>query len=139
MRLFRSLLLLAVLSVGCSAPPPATPMQWDNYNVQANHEKQISLEGYMKLPVAAMVSDTMLVDLWEKAEGKGRCLPVSLRIGSGANQVEKPPKDYKDSDMKVHAKDGSLVGMGDHVRVSGKLIFSTSSSILFAPVEIEKI
>lgn len=133
-------LFATVCMLGCSSPPPpATPMQWDNFNVQANHDKQISLEGYMRLPVAAMVSDTMLIDLYQKPERQGKSVPVSMRIGSGKNQVEKPPKDYKDSDFKLHANDGSLVGMGDKVRVSGKLIYSPSSSILFGPVDVQKI
>jgi hypothetical protein len=131
---------LAVTVMGCSSPPPpATPMTFENFNVQANHEKQISLEGYLRLPVTTLVSDTMLVELYEKVEGKGKFVPVSLYIGSGANQVEKPPKDYSDKDLKVHANDGTLLGLQDKVRVSGKLIYSPSSAILFKPVQIEKI
>jgi len=134
------LIALALLLWGCSSPPPpATPMQWDNFNVQSNGDKQISLEGYMKLPSAALISDTMLVELYEKPEGKGKMVPVSLRIGSSANQVEKPPKDYKDSDLKLHANDGSMVGLSDKVRVSARLVYSPSSSILYQPVDIQKI
>lgn len=136
-----TLTLLACLTWGCSSPPPpATPQTFSNYNTQANHEKQISLEGYLRLPVSAMISDTMLLDLNETPEPKSKSASVSLYIGSSANQVEKPPKDYTDKDLKVHANDGSLIEPNQKVRVSGKFIFSASGgSILFKPVDIQKI
>ena len=136
-------LLLAALTLsflGCSSPPPpATAQTFANFNTQANHEKQISLEGYLRLPAATMVSDTMLLDLNETPDGKGKSVSVTMRVGSSANQVEKPPKDYTDKDLKVHANDGSLVEPQQKVRVAGKLIFSTSSSILYKPIDIQKI
>lgn len=136
-----TLTLLACLTWGCSSPPPpATPQTFSNYNTQANHEKQISLEGYLRLPASAMISDTMLLDLNETAEPKSKSVSVSLYIGSSANHVEKPPKDYTDKDLKVHANDGSLIEPNQKVRVSGKFIFSASGgSILFKPVDIQKI
>jgi len=131
---------LACAILGCSSPPPpATPKTFANFNTQENNDKQISLEGYLRMPVAAMVSDTMLVDLFEKPDGKDKPVPVQLRIGSSANCVEKPPKNYSDKDFKVHANDGSLVSPDQKVRVSGKLIYSPSSSILFSPVDIQKL
>ena len=139
--------LLGLLLVACaSPPPPATPMTFESADAQANHQKQISLEGYMSLPVAALVSDTMLIDLYEKPGKQGRCVSVSCRIGSGKNCVEKPPKDYKESDFKLHANDGSLVSSDAKVKVAGKLLWSKAvapgkpnSLVLFAPVDIQKI
>ena len=132
---------IALTAIGCSSPPPpATPVTWDGYKVQQNHEKQISLEGYIRLPAAAMVSDTMLLELRKDTSSKEPNLSFSTRVGSGANQVEKPPKDYSDKDLKVRANDGSLIEPNQKVRVSGKFIFSPSGgSILFAPIDIQKI
>lgn len=135
-----TLALLASLTWGCSSPPPpATPQTFSNFNVQANHQKQISLEGYLRLPVSALVSDTMLVDLLETPDPKAKNVPVSLYIGSGANQVEKPPKDYTEKDLRVHANDGSLIDPQQKVRVSGKLIYGNPGTILYKPVDIQKI
>ena len=47
--------------------------------------------------------------------------------------------DYTDKDFKLHVNDGSLVTMKDKVRVSGKLIYSPSSSILFEPIDVQRI
>ena len=134
--------LAALLLAGCaSAPPPATPVSWKDFNSQANHDKQVSLEGYPRLPAAALVSDTMLIELHEQADGKGTNVSFSIPIGSSANQVEQPPKDYKETDLKLHANDGSLVGLESKIRVSGKLLYSTGGkgTILFAPVDVQKL
>ena len=135
------ILLGSLLCAACSSPPPpATPQTFANYNTKANDQKQISLEGYLRLPVSAMISDTMLLDLVETPVSKGKEVPVSLYIGSSANQVEKPPKDYTNKDLKVRANDGSLIEANQKVRVSGKLIYSPSGgSILFKPVDIQKL
>jgi hypothetical protein len=139
LRLF--LLGLGLVSLcGCSSPPPpATPMTFANFNTKENDHKQISIEGYARIPAACMVSDTMLVDLVESPDSKAKPLPFSCRVGSSANHVEKPPKNYTAKDLKLHANDGSLVEPGQKIRVAGQLIFSTSSSILFAPIDIQKI
>lgn len=86
-----------------------------------------------------MVNDTMLLDLVETPDSKEKPVSVSLYVGTGANQVEKPPKNYTDKDLKVHANDGSLLEPGQKVRVSAKLIYNPSASILFKPVDIQKI
>lgn len=134
--------LTALLCAGCaSPPPPATAVSWKDFNTQGNNDKQISLEGYVRMPVAALVSDTMLLELHEQADGKGANVSFSTTVGSSANQMEKPPEKYTDADLKLHAKDGSLVKATDKVRVSGKLIYSSSpnSTILFGPIEVQKI
>ena len=114
-------------------------MTFANFNVKDNDQKQISLEGYARIPAACMVSDTMLVDLFDNPDGKGKSIAFSCRVGSSANQVEKPPKNYTAKDLKLHANDGSLVEGTQKIRVAGKLIFSTSASILYKPIDIQKI
>lgn len=135
------LFALTLLLSGCSSPPPpATPVKWTDYNAQANNDKQISLEGYLRLPVTALVNDTMLVELHENSDAKGKPISVSLKVGSSKNQIEKPPEKYSQSDMKVHANDGNLVDANQKVRVAGKFIYSASGgSIFYAPVDIQKI
>ena len=139
LRKLAPLLLVCLLSSCASPPPPATPMTFANFNSQANHEKQISLEGYLRLPSTTLVTDTIMIKLCESTDPKSKSLSFSLPVGSGANQVEKPPKDYGQKDLKLHANDGSLVDLSQKVRVSGKLIYSADSSILFAPVDVQKI
>jgi len=136
---FCALILAGGLCACSSPPPPATPQTFANFNTKANDQKQISLEGYLRLPVSTLVSDTMLLDLYETSDAKGKPVSVSIYIGNSANRVEKPPKDYTSKDLKVHANDGSLVDPQQKVRVAGKMIYSKDASILFMPVDIQKL
>jgi len=132
----------ALLVAGCSSPPPpATPVNWKDFNSQANNDKQVSLEGYVRLPAAALISDTMLLELHEQQDGKGANVSFSTYLGSSANQVEKPPENYKETDLKLHANDGSLVAAGDKVRVAGKLIYASggNGTILMGPIDVQKL
>ncbi len=141
------LLTIALLATGCSsAPPPATPMTYDTADVQANHDRQISLEGYARLPGMGVVSDIIGLDLYEKPDGKGKKMGLSVPVGSGKNQCEKPPKQYKAEDLKLHTADGTVVGPNDRIRVSGKLYWNKAAevpeghvSFLAEPIYIEKL
>lgn len=118
-------ILLALLLVGCAkAPPPSTPMNFDQADAQANHEKQITVEGYPAFPSMAMITDTMFIELHETQDPNSRSINCSCKIGSGPNQLEKPPKDYKDSDLKLHYDDGSLVPLKTKIKVSGQVYWS---------------
>lgn len=113
--------LTAVLFlVGCSHPA-TTPMTFDTAADAANNGQMVSIEGYARLPVSGIINDTMLIDLHQTADEKSPHIGIDVPIGSGANHLEEPPKDYKDSDMKLHASDGSLIAPTDKVRVSGEL------------------
>ena len=66
-------------------------------------------------------------------------VPFSTKIGTGNNQVEALPKNFSESDFKVHANDGTLLEPNQKIRVSGKVIGSGESTVLFGPVVIEKL
>lgn len=102
-------------------------------------EQRVSLEGYFQIPTSVLASDTMLLPMTEKPGGEGGKVPFSTRIGSGNNQVESLPDDFKETDIKVHANDGSLLSKDQKIRVTGKLVGNGDSTILFGPVMIEKL
>lgn len=134
------LLMIALLMTGCSSGPPAsTPQTFENAGTQANHDKQISLEGYPRLPSTVYVKDHVSVELHEKADGKGKYLRFTVPVGSGKNQCEKPPKDFKQEDLKLHAADGTVVGINDKIRVSGKLFWTKDHAWMDTPLYIEKL
>jgi len=135
-----------LLVAGCSTPPPppATPMTYQTINAQSNHEKQVSLEGYPRLPSMTMVSDTINLEIHEKPDGQGAKSHFKPKLGSGKNNCERPPKDYKDTDLKLHANDGTVVGINDKIRVAGKAHWSKTTKgedfvILMAPIDIQKL
>jgi hypothetical protein len=115
-------LLLTMLLMGCSKPPPPGPLlSFEAADKQANHNQPVTLDGYPHLPRMGLVNDTMLIPLHESTDPKSRYINISFQVGQGTNQVEKPPKSYQASDLKIHASDGSVIGDGDKIRLSGTL------------------
>lgn len=140
------LFFLALALQGCSsAPPPGAPVTFQTIESQAHHDKQLEIEGYLRLPSMGLVTDTMLIELHPSADDKDQTkVLVSMPIGTGKNQMEKPPKDYKREDLKVHAADGTVVGPKDKVRVSGKYYYNKTSptqvtTFLAKPVQVTKL
>jgi hypothetical protein len=142
----KALLLCAFLLPACSsAPPPGTPVTFQTIENQAHHDQQLEIEGYLRLPRMGLVTDTMLIELHPSADEKDATkVLVSMPVGTGSNQMEKPPKDYKREDLKVHTADGTVVGPDDKVRVSGKYYYNKTSAtqvttFLAKPVSVTKL
>lgn len=138
-RMLPALTVLLLLG-GCVKPPePGTPVTWEAVGKGEMREQRVSLEGYFQIPKSMMATDTVLLPLYEKPDGEGMKVPFSTRIGSGNNEIESLPKEFTEADFKVHSSDGSLVSKNQKLRVSGKLIGTKESTILYGPVLIEKI
>lgn len=134
------LLVLTLLFIGCAKEPePATPITWDQ--ISGDYlKRRVSLEGYLAVPRSVMATDTMLLPLKQNLEDEEAAkIRFSTKIGSGSNQVEKLPKGYKESDLKLRSKDGELVAPNSKLRVSGKLIGDEKAWVLMGPLVVEKI
>lgn len=135
---------ISVYLVGCTAhPPEATPTTIDEALSGKLGGKQVVLEGYPALSPMTMISDTMLVDLWPTPEHKGSHISFSLKVGVDKNTVERPPKDYKPEDLRIHTAEGELAGVQDRLRVNARLLFSTypggKSSVLVDPIWVTRL
>jgi len=149
MRKLLALLMLVLWTCGCGskAAPPATPMTFATVDDEANNGKQVSLEGYPRLPRMGLVNDTIGLDVFEQPEGKGKKITVFARVGTGNNECEKPPKEYTQADLKLHTIDGTVIGADTKVRVSGQVLWSKTSTtdpkahtfMLVSPIEITKL
>lgn len=123
-----SFLLFCVLAA-CAQPGPPTsgvPVKFESACDKANEGKRLMLEGYLDFPESGFPDGATSVMLrlrpslasWENTVG------VSGKIGHSANGVEMPPATYKKTDLKVHLRDGQVVGYANKVKVSGTM-FST--------------
>ena len=129
------LILLFVLAASESTPP-GKPVTWDTLCVPENNDQQVAIEGYPYLPVTALVSDTMLIDLHEEPDREGRLISTSMTLGSGNNQMVEPPDDYTAADLLIRAGDGTEIRTGQRIKVEGELIYSADSCIIFAATAI---
>jgi hypothetical protein len=138
MKAFLLSLLLLVVLAACESTPPGKPVTWETLCITENNDQQVAIEGYPYLPVTALVSDTMLIDLHQEPDRGGELIAVSMKLGSGNNQMVEPPDDYTDDDLLIRAGDGTEIRTGARMRVEGKLLFSgdRASCILFAATAI---
>jgi len=91
------------------------------------------------LPASVMATDTMLLPLRQNLEEKEPVVRCSTKIGNGKNKVEAFPKKYTEDDFKLRDNIGELVPLNSKVRISGKLIGSPGSFVLFGPLVIKRL
>ena len=44
--------------------------------------------------------------------------------GTGKNQMPELPDSYSDSDVQIKTDDGSMIGVGQRARISGKMLIA---------------
>jgi hypothetical protein len=119
------LLFSALGSLGACTGGPATvgePKEFTAVCDKANDGKRVAVDGYLRFP-SVIRKDILMLRLYKEGDLRGAPLGVSADFGSQANQVEKPPKQFADSDLKVHLAGGQVAGFGTKVRVSGEVYF----------------
>lgn len=121
------LFFVLIIASGCGDTTPPVPSTIDTVCNQELSDKKVVLEGYPYLPSTILVSDTLLVEFYERPNMQGKYIAVSLKVGTGSNQVVEPPDNYSDDDLLIRASDGQEIRAGNRVSVEGKLIYSPSS------------
>lgn len=133
------LLLLLCLN-GCSkAPEPGRDITWEDLTKQENQQQRVAVTGVLKVPTSIMASDTMLLPLYQTEAEDSPKVNCSVKLGSGPNMAETPPKNYKESDLVLLDKDGNRVSPNSKIKVSGKLVVSGETTLLMGPLVVEKL
>lgn len=122
----RRVLAIAGLVVGltaCTPPEPGKPITFANNCDAADAEKRVAIEGYPRLTgMMTMVTDTILITLFEQPDEKGKSMYVSLKVGTDANQIENLPENYSKDDLKIRTKENQVVSTDNKIKVHGKLL-----------------
>jgi hypothetical protein len=131
--------LVGLFITGCSQKmEPAQTISWEDLNKPEYQQQYVAVDGYLKIPKSIMANDTMTLPLYKDAEDESQKVTLSVAVGDGNNQAELPPKDYKESDFKLRANDGTLVASNSRIKVSGRLVVSGETTLLMGPLVIEK-
>jgi hypothetical protein len=103
--------------------------------------KNISIEGYLSLQnLMSLQSNTIMVNLFEEKEAKGKSISVSFPVGEEENQMESLPDSYKVEDLKVHTNLKEIVGPNDKVRIHGIRLGSSLDNTIYVQSKwIEKV
>jgi hypothetical protein len=123
-RIFHLGLSAIALLAGCSTEKEPAPVTLANICQQ---ETRVAVEGYLRLPLMNMTckSGRCLITFYAGPGGKGAWIGADVRStaqpGSGVNAIEMPPQKYRAENLRVHLKDGRVIGQDSRVRLTGEV------------------
>lgn len=137
----RSLLALPLALAAC-APGPGTPVELGALCLVANDGERVAVEGYIDAGSSIFCSNigggpvTCGLDLKEQP-GDERTATVYIPEGGGGGEIESVPEDFTRATLRIHADDGTLVGLNDRVRVTGpaSVVEGSESPVCFVTAE----
>jgi len=118
--------LLTVHIAGCDSGPPTagTKVTFATVCDKANEDRRVALDGYLDFPSQFKGKDvTIMMRLRAAPFATENVIGASVKLGTGPNHVEKPPRSFTSKDLKVTTNDGKTVGYADRVRVSGRMYY----------------
>lgn len=115
--------LLASLT-GCAqaVAPTATPAPATSLATVCDPENvgQVrTVEGFFIFPDEIVAGDALTLILSAGPGGVEPYVHVTVPVGTGPNQVEAPPADASDQDLRVHTGANEVADMSRQVRVGG--------------------
>ena len=125
-RIFSIGLLVFFVACGGGAPEPPTAGETKDFASvcdKANEGKRVAVDGFLRFPEKFTGTSSVVLRLYGSADYTGTPVGVQTKLGNQANQIELPPKEFVDKDLKVHTSDGQVATYGTRVKVSGKVYY----------------
>lgn len=134
-------LLVGALLTGCSHTPKAGEAVKD-VCVEDNDNKEVSVSGYITMSkILTMCSSSGCPFYLQQKRGRvnedEQSVRVSFPEGKGPRELEPLGKSYKDTDVVFHDDHDKTLGIGDAMRVTGKINVSDDSCAIYKPTSIE--
>ncbi len=117
--------MIAALGLtGCDLVPGATPTPEPAVSLAVICDtefvgRQVPVEGYFIYPDELTADTTLTLILNTAPGGVEPYVHVRVPVGTGPDQVEPPPADASDQDLRVHTAADEVVDMSRRVRVAG--------------------
>ncbi len=135
---------LSLALASCSSDVTGVPTDIARACDAANDGKVLEITGYADAGRSVYCSNTgggpvrCGFDFKESA-GSPRKMGIDIKQGSGANSVEKLPKSYKKSDIRIYDHGGKLLESSSRLKVTGKLSATPDGKVCFiTAAKIEK-
>lgn len=119
-------LVATALVAACSAETPPLSVTFADMCKQ-EPKVRVAVDGYLRLPMLGITckSGRCVIAFYAGPGGKGAWIGAEVRNtarpDSGVNAIEMPPKTYRIEDLRVHLKDGRVVGQEAKVRLTGEV------------------
>lgn len=128
---FAAMLGLAALAAACGAPP--TPVAYDEVCDASRDGSTVQVQGYFAVDGSIFCSNTGSSDLecgfeFVASPDETEGFTADVAEGSGRNQVAEIPEDFTPEDIQFLADDGTALGLGEEVRISGRLLVGEGQS-----------
>ncbi|HLA63210.1 MAG TPA: hypothetical protein VK610_02195 [Rhodothermales bacterium] len=139
----RLVLLVLPLALAACEPGPGTPVELGALCRAANDGERVAVEGYIDAGSSIFCSNigggpvTCGLDLKEQT-GDEPTATVYVPEGGGGGEIESVPDDFTRATLRIHADDGTLVGLNDRVRITGpvSVVESSESPVCFVTAEM---
>ena len=112
----------ALLLVGCAAP---AEVPFASACYIANDGKKIITTGNFTSTVSVYCSDISgkyRCGLDFAGDGSDDIIGTDVVVGDGRNQMVELPDSYSDADIQVMTDDGTVIGIDQPARITGKMI-----------------
>lgn len=129
---FSFFLLFALALVACQE---AEPLAFEEVCQPGNNQKNVMVDGYFSLGASVYCSDV---------SGERRCGLVFNRFPDGEmefsadvlegrrrNHMVPLESGYLEEDLQIKTADGSFIGVGDHVNITGELLVSDNVCVIY--------
>ena len=133
-------MLLAMLLVACNGKNPGTPIQFGD--ICKNDKKNVEVVGFARLPPRIeCTSAKCSMHFWGNADAQGQWHWAQLAVGSGANQMELPPQQFKTSDLKFRDDKGNVLGHNAKVKLTGYVTgpLTPNSNVTFCTISVTRV
>ncbi len=122
------ILIFAVLVlIGCSSGP-ATEVSFSDVCQLENDHKNLSTVGYFSTGASVYCSDSggdyRCGMEFHEQPGSEAEFTADMLEGNGKNQMAELPSSYSDADVQIKTDDGSVIGVGQRARISGKMLIT---------------
>lgn len=121
--LFLLTIMVALAGFGCNKT--GVPTEFSKACAPENDYKILEVEGFLMDSGGVRCSNSQgpmeCIFKFTAAPGDENGMRVEIDMGTWANEVEKLSDGYKTDDVKIHSDDGSLVKLGEKLKITGEM------------------
>ena len=135
MKIINKIPLFLILILALSACQEPQPLSFEEVCQTVYNQQDVTVDGYFSLGASVYCSDV---------SGQRRCglifnqfpdgefdFSADVREGRRRNQMIPLESGYLEKDLQIKTDEGSFIGAGDHVKITGELLVSENVCVMY--------